>query len=70
MAAQVLGCTERRGMTRLGVCERSVEVIEKPYSKSEHFPYNLISFSLPLAFDLTLKLILLPVGELVAVERT
>ena len=62
------GCTERRGTTRLGVCDRSVEVIEEWYSKSEHFPYDLISFSLPLAFDLTLKLILLPARELVAVE--
>ena len=66
----MLGCTEKRGMTRLGVCERSVEFIEKRYSKSEHFPYDLISFGLPLAFNLTLKLILLSDRKSVAVEYT
>ena len=64
----MLGCTERRGLMRLGVCEWSVEVIEKRYSKSEHLPYNLISLSLPLALDFALKLILIPVRELGAVE--
>ena len=66
----MLGCTERRGMTRLGVCERSVEFIEGWYSKSEHFPYDLISFGLPLALNLTLKLVFLPERKLVAVEFT
>ena len=47
-------------MTRLGVCERSVEIVERWYSQSEHLPYNLVSFGLPLAFDLALELILLP----------
>ena len=70
MEGRVLGCTERRGMTRLGVCERSVGFVEKWYSKSEHFPYDLVSFSLPLAFNLTLKLILLPDRKSVAVEYT
>ncbi len=66
----MLDCTERKGMTRLGVCERSVEVIENWYSKSEHFPYDLISSGLPLAFDLTLELVLLPIRGLVAAEYT
>ena len=66
----MLGCTERRGMTRLGVCEWSVGFVEKWNSKSEHFPYNLISFGLPLAFNLTLELILLSNKESVAVEYT
>ena len=66
----MLGCTERRGMTRLEVCERSVEFIKKRYSKNEHFPYDLISFGLPLAFNLTLKLILLSDRKSVAVEYT
>ena len=70
MAGQVLGCTGRRGTTRLGVCERSVEFVERWHTRSEHFPYDLVSFSFPLVFDLTLELVLLPGRKLVAVEYT
>ena len=47
-------------MTRLGVCDRLVESVGKWYSKSKHLPYNLVSFGLPLAFDLALELVFLP----------